>query len=44
MSAAPLYESPFTDVSPHGPDGLFESTQVDELIAILDGVRATAVA
>jgi type I restriction enzyme R subunit len=39
-----LYESPFTDVSPAGPDQLFTGTQVDELLAVLDQVRSTAVA
>ena len=42
MDAALLYESPFTDLTPHGPDGLFTSTQVDELVAVLDQVRAAA--
>jgi type I restriction enzyme, R subunit len=41
MTAALLYESPFTDVSPRGPDGLFSSVQVDELLEILDRVRST---
>ena len=31
MEAAMLYESPFTDLTPRGPDGLFSSGQVDEL-------------
>lgn len=44
MGAALLYESPFTDITPHGPDGLFSSTQVDELVTILDCVRDAAVA
>jgi len=44
MSASLLYESPFTDISPHGPDGLFASSQVDDLVAILDRVRSTALA
>ena len=44
MSAALLYESPFTDLSPHGPDGLFTSDEVDALVAVLDDVRAAAVA
>ncbi len=39
-----LYESPFTDLSPHGPDSLFPSSQVDDLVTILDGVRSTALA
>src|SRR5437868_6240256 len=44
MSAALLYESPFTDLSPHGPDGLFTSDEVDALVTVLDHVRAAAVA
>jgi type I restriction enzyme R subunit len=44
MPASLLYESPFTDVSPRGPDGLFTSAQVEQLLEVLDRVRATAVA
>ena len=44
MSASLLYESPFTDLAPRGPDGLFTSAQVDELIGVLDRIRATALA
>ena len=44
MSAALLYESPFTDLTPQGPEGLFTSSQVDALVAVLDQVRATAIA
>ena len=32
MDAALLYESPFTDLTLQGPDGLFASSLVDELI------------
>jgi type I restriction enzyme R subunit len=39
-----LYESPFTDVTPQGPDALFGPDQVDELIRALDAVRMTAMA
>jgi type I restriction enzyme R subunit len=44
MGAALLYESPFTDVTPRGPDDLFTAPQLEELLAILDRVRATALA
>lgn len=44
MEAAMLYESPFTDLTPRGPDGLFSSGQVDELVRNLEAVRATAMA
>ncbi len=42
MNPSLLYESPFTDITPRGPDGLFTSAQVDQLMAILDRVRAAA--
>ena len=44
MEAARLYESPFTDLTPHGPEGLFSESAVGELIAVLDVVRRTAIA
>jgi type I restriction enzyme R subunit len=44
MEAARLYESPFTDLTPHGPDGLFKSNEMEELLRALQAVRATAVA
>lgn len=37
-----LYEPPFTNFAPQGPDALFTSAQVDELFGVLDHVRATA--
>lgn len=42
MEATLLYESPFTDITPKGPDDLFTSAQVDELVAVLEGVKQTA--
>lgn len=44
VEARMLYESPFTDLTPRGPDVLFSPTQVDELVQALDAVRATAIA
>ncbi|MDD3245717.1 MAG: DEAD/DEAH box helicase family protein [Methanosarcina sp.] len=44
MDAALLYESPFTDLTTQGPDGLFTSTQIDELISALEQIKATALA
>lgn len=44
MEAARLYESPFTDLTPRGPEGLFSSSVLDELMAILDHVRRSATA
>lgn len=44
MEAARLYESPFTDLAPHGPEGLFTGTEVDQIVAILHKVRERSVA
>ena len=44
MAAERLYESPFTDLTPRGPDSLFKPPDVDELIRTLEAVRATAIA
>jgi type I restriction enzyme R subunit len=44
MDASRLYESPFTDVNPQGPEGVFTSAQVDALISVLAGIRSRATA
>ena len=42
MQAERLYESPFTDEAPLGPDALFPSADVDNIIMILKTVHAHA--
>ncbi len=39
-----LYESPFTDITPHGPDGLFRPEELDELMQVLKTLRDAAIA
>ena len=43
MSASALYESPFTDVAPEGPEAIFTPEDVDRLFDVLETVRATAI-
>jgi type I restriction enzyme, R subunit len=42
VDAARLYESPFTDLAPLGPDVLFSEREVAEIVDILHRVRASA--
>lgn len=42
MQASQLYESPFTDFSPKGVDGMFAADEAAKLIAILCTIRETA--
>lgn len=44
MTASRLYETPFTYLASAGPEGIFLSPEVDNLIAILDNIRETAIA
>lgn len=37
-----FYESPYTDISPQGPDALFESSDVDRLLEVVADVRRRA--
>jgi hypothetical protein len=42
MEASQLYESPFTDFSPKGVEGVFNPDQVKQLIGVLSEVRQRA--
>ncbi|MES0874686.1 type I restriction-modification enzyme R subunit C-terminal domain-containing protein [Sinimarinibacterium thermocellulolyticum] len=42
VDATRLYESPFTDLTPQGPDALFGAADLEELLRTLDAVRTTA--
>jgi type I restriction enzyme R subunit len=42
VEARRLYESPFTDHAPTGPDYFFSDEDVDGIIVVLDEVRANA--
>jgi type I restriction enzyme R subunit len=42
METRSLYQSPFTDLTPKGPEGLFKPTQIDDLIAVFAAVRKAA--
>ncbi|MFN8099664.1 MAG: type I restriction-modification enzyme R subunit C-terminal domain-containing protein [Dermatophilaceae bacterium] len=44
MEARRLYEAPFTDHAPTGPDSRFRGTDVDRMIEVLDDVRRHALA
>jgi len=44
MELSRLYESPFTDITPRGPDELFQAGEFDQLLRVLDTVRAAALA
>jgi type I restriction enzyme, R subunit len=42
MQPAQLYETPFTDFSPKGVEGVFGPDQVAQLLGVLDEVRGRA--
>jgi type I restriction enzyme R subunit len=42
MEAARLYESPYTDHAPTGPESMLAKADVDGIVGILDSVRANA--
>ncbi|TFV52859.1 DEAD/DEAH box helicase family protein [Blastococcus sp. TF02A_35] len=42
MDVGRLYESPFTDSAPHGPDSIFSEEEVDGIVTVLHQVRERA--
>ena len=44
MDARRLYESPFLDISPQGPEGLFPSAKVEQMVQILGLIQQRAIA
>ena len=42
MDPSLLYESPFTDINPRGVEGVFNDTEVTQLIGVLTRVREHA--
>ena len=44
VNVAALYESPYTDIHPKGPDGVFAPPDVEELVCVLENIKDRAVA
>jgi type I restriction enzyme R subunit len=44
MKRERLYEAPFTDIAATGPDSVFPSEKVTELLSAIDEIRSRAVA
>jgi type I restriction enzyme R subunit len=42
MEPSLLYESPFTDFSPKGVEGVFDSSEVTQLLSVLAAIREHA--
>ena len=41
MTGGQLYDAPFTDAAPQGPEQLFAGSDVDRMIGIIDGISET---
>ena len=44
MESDRLFESPFTDINPQGPEGVFSSAKVDQMVQVLAKIRLRAAA
>lgn len=44
MEADRLYQTPYIDINPQGPDGVFPSAKVDQLLKVLAEIRLSAAA
>ena len=44
VNVAALYESPYTDIHPKGPDGVFAPPDVEELVSVLENIKDRAAA
>lgn len=42
MSVSRLYESPFTDINPRGPEGIFSADKVSQLLQVLEVFESRA--
>ena len=42
MEVSRLYETPFVDISPMGPEGIFPTTKVEQMIQVLAEIRQRA--
>ena len=44
IEVSALYKSPFVDISPRGPEGVFPDAKVTQLEAVLEDIRQRAAA
>jgi type I restriction enzyme R subunit len=44
MEPSLLYESPFTDVTPQGPEQVFDDAETSQLFEVIDALNRSAVA
>lgn len=42
MEASMLYESPFTDIVPQGPEAIFSPIQIEKIVSALERVKDAA--